>query len=339
MPSLRKTHFANAIEPGASFTTIFLLDSASQGKTKTGSPYWALTLTDKTGSVEARKWDREIGDAVVGEYCVVKGSGEEYQGKIQIKVEAIRALKPGEQVDSADFLPQSPYDREQQRQELLDTVRGFNHDGLRAICEAVIDDEFCSAPAGKQLHHAYVGGLLAHVCSLVKLALGIAAHYGSLNDELLVAACIFHDAGKVKELSWEKSIGYTLEGSLIGHVSMSLEALRFLLPVYLSADGDRDTYLHLMHIIASHHGDPEKGAAKRPMTREAAAFHQLDMLDSRMGIFDVVERDEAVDGNRLTGKIWAFDGTPVWVPRQPEKTLVFVGGPNVPGVLEGMQPR
>lgn len=272
----------------ATVTSYFALASLQVRDRKGGGgQYLALVLGDKTGTMEARMWE-EFADAVTNcnEGCYVKVQGQisKYQGKFQITLEKMRNAAASE-VDAADYMPTTQFDVPEMWMELRGYVSGFVNEDLKRLVFAFLDDQeigpaFQSAPAAKKLHHAWLGGLLEHVLTLVRVCRATAPFYPEVDADLLVAGAILHDIGKVKELSWKNSFGYTLEGQLIGHISIAQGMLREKISA-LPEFPDRLRVL-VEHIILSHHGRYEFGSPKLPMIPEAVLLSALDDLEAKM---------------------------------------------------------
>ncbi len=275
--------FENAV-----VTSYFALASVQvRDRKQGGGQYLALVLADKTGSMEARMWE-EFADAITNcsEGCYVKVQGQisKYQGKFQITLQKMRHAATSE-VDAADYLPATQFDVEEMWAELRGYVASFHSDDLRRLVFAFLDDEeigpaFRDAPAAKRLHHAWLGGLLEHVVTLVRVCRATASFYPEVDADLLVTGAILHDIGKVRELSWRSSFGYTMEGQLIGHISIAQGMLREKISA-LPGFPDRLRIL-VEHMILSHHGRYEFGSPKLPMTPEALLLSALDDLEAKM---------------------------------------------------------
>ncbi len=243
--------------------------------------YLAMVLSDKTGQMEARMWE-EFADALktCGEGCYVKVQGQvsKFQGKFQITLDKMR-LAADSEVDPADYLPATRFDIEEMWTELRGYVSTFKDEDLKRLVFAFLDDPEIGAaykvvPAAKMLHHAWIGGLLEHVLTLVRVCLAAVPFYPEVDADLLVTGAILHDIGKIRELEWKSTFGYTLEGQLIGHISiaqgMLLEKARELAPF-----PERLRVL-VEHMILSHHGKYEFGSPKLPMTPEAILLNVFD---------------------------------------------------------------
>ena len=274
-----------------SITSYFCLASIGVRERKGGAgQYLALTLADKTGQFDARMWEEfaeAVGHCAEGCYVKVQGQISKYQGKFQITVTKMRAAAESE-VDTADFIPTTQYDVAEMNAELRGYVSAFGNAHLRALVLAFLDDEsigpaFVTAPAAKRLHHAWIGGLLEHVLFLVRVCRAVAPFYPEVDPELLVTGAILHDVGKVRELSWKSSFEYTLEGQLIGHISIAQGMLHEKVAM-LNAQGEQfpeKLRVLVEHMILAHHGKLEFGSPKLPMTPEAMLLSALDDLEAK----------------------------------------------------------
>ena len=275
--------FENAV-----VTSYFCLSSV-QVRDRKGAPgqYLALVLADKTGTMEARMWE-EFADSIstCSEGCYVKAQGQisKYQGKFQITLQKLRHAAHTE-VDPADYMPATRFNVDEMWSELQGYVAQFTNPDLRRLVLSFLDDPeigpaYRSAPAAKRLHHAWLGGLLEHVLTLVRVCLAIAPLYPEVNPDLLVTGAILHDIGKVRELTWKSAFNYTLEGQVIGHISIAQRMLADKISD-LSPFPERLRIL-VEHMILSHHGRYEFGSPKLPMTPEAILLHALDDLEAKM---------------------------------------------------------
>jgi len=317
---------------GQPVTSYFLLTSISARDGKTGKQYLALTLADKTGQFDGRMWedfDGIVDTCKEGCYIKVQGKLDRYQGKYQFIVLKMRSAADSE-IDTADFIPTTQFDIAEMNAELRGYVAAFSSEPLRKLVLAFLDDPaigpaFITAPAAKRLHHAWIGGLLEHVLTLVRVCVATAPFYPEVDPDLLVTGAILHDVGKIRELSWKSSFNYTLEGQLIGHISIvqgmlhekiaalnaaaaqvreSLPATDELPP---SAQDFPDRLRLLVeHMILSHHGKLEFGSPKLPMTPEAILLSALDDLEAK---FQAMRNEFAAA--KSSGK--SADETTEWV--------------------------
>ncbi len=305
----------------------YLVEISNFKQTRNQKYFIQMSLRDKTGSLRSIKWDADEAlytSFSVDDFVRVNGRVEEYQNNRQIIVDRIEKL-PAHDIAYEDFLPATERNLDEMVSELRGIVESLGNVHLKGLLqEFVNDDEVLFAlsrcPAGKSLHHAFIGGLLEHILSLCKLARNLASNYSRLNLDMLLAGCILHDIGKCRELSFQKNFSYTDEGQLIGHIGIGLlminEKARTL------PDFPEELLLQLQHIIASHHGLLEYGALKRPMTPEAIAFHYLDNLDSKMGTLDTIENEMGANPQST-----ASPGSSAWSDYKPhlERKLFFPG--------------
>jgi len=290
--------FENAV-----VTSFFCLSGMSLREKKGGGgQYLALSLSDKTGTLEARMWE-EFADAfsTCSEGCYVKVQGQisKYNGKFQITLTKMRNAAENE-VETADFQPVSAFPAEEMDAELRAIVVAFKDEDLKRLVLAFLDDPeigpaFRVAPAAKVLHHAWISGLLEHVLALVKVLKAVAPFYPEVNEDLLLTGAILHDIGKVKELSWKTNFNYTLEGQMIGHISIAQGMVREKV-LALQPFPERLRIL-VEHMILSHHGKYEFGSPKLPMTPEAMLLSAMDDLEAK---FSALRREFA--GAESAGK-------------------------------------
>jgi 3'-5' exoribonuclease len=268
-------------------TTYFVLSSLQVRDKKQGGQYLALTFSDRTGSIEGRMWD-DIAEALAScsEGCYVKVQGDisKYQGKFQITLKKLRLAAESE-INAADYQASTKFDVEQMWVELRGYVAAFKNEDLKRLVFSFLDDAeigpaFKAAPAAKRLHHAWLGGLLEHVLTLVRVCLATVPFYPEVDPDLLITGAILHDIGKVRELEWGSSFSYTLEGQMIGHISIAQGMLRE--KVQALAPFPEKLRVLVEHMILSHHGKYEFGSPKLPMTPEAILLSALDDLEAKM---------------------------------------------------------
>ncbi len=267
--------------------TSFVVASKQVKPKKNGDPYLALTLSDRSGQIDAKMWDNvadALGTFEQDDFVKVRGLINRYNNRFQLTIYKIRKAGEGE-VDYADYLPACPRDIDELWRTLTDYVASFQDANLRALIQAFLDDPqiaqpYRTAPAAKTLHHAYIGGLLDHVVSLCNLCDLVARNYPRVNRDLLLSGAFLHDIGKIHELSYARSFNYTTKGQLLGHMVIELEMLHA--KVREVPGFPDDLKMLLEHMIISHHGHYEFGSPKLPMFPEALMLHYLDDLDSKM---------------------------------------------------------
>jgi len=283
-----KSEFIADLQAEQTVTSFFLISSKEvRTGQKSGKPYLQLELRDRTGAIDARVFQniQSVADSIHQDDVVkVKGRVDVWQGKKQLVIDQIRTAKP-EEFDLADFLPHTQRDVEELFAELQKFVCEVTNPWIKRLLENVLADpsivpRLKRAPAGKVMHHAYIGGLLEHIVSLCALCRCVAPHYPEIDADLLLAGAILHDIGKLDELTYERSFGYTTEGQLLGHIFLALEMLWRKMDALEGFPADLNTLLK--HIVLSHHGKEEFGSPKLPAFPEALMLHYLDDLDSKL---------------------------------------------------------
>lgn len=301
-----KPSYVATLEPNQVVTTSFLVQSKEVRLKKTGEPFLALELADRTGTIEARMWENvaEVEESFDrDDFVKVRALVEVYRDKRQLSIQKLRRLEDSE-VEFADYFPETTKDIEAMYAELLSLSEGFTNPHLRELLLAVFRDEviatkFKQAPAAKTLHHARRGGLLEHVLSLTTLCRMVGPHYEGIDLELLLAGALLHDIGKIDELSYARSFGYTTEGELLGHIVLELEMVNQKIA---AIEGfPTELKVLLAHMLISHHGRYEFGSPKLPMFPEALLLHYLDELDSKMESALASIWNEATSEGRWTG--------------------------------------
>ena len=254
---------------------------------KTGEPYLALTLGDRSGQLEAKMWDNV--DEVLNvfeqdDFLKIKGLINKYKNRFQLTIHKLRKLGESE-IEFSDYLPKTTKNVDELWQALTEFVTSFQNPHLKSLVRAFMSDPeiaaaYRSAPAAKTLHHAYIGGLLDHVVSLFRSCDLISRNYPQINRDLLLTGAFLHDIGKIYELTYNRSFSYTTRGQLLGHMIIELEMLQAKLALVPDFPAELKTLLE--HLIISHHGEYEFGSPKLPMFPEALLLHYMDDLDSKM---------------------------------------------------------
>lgn len=249
--------------------------------------YLSLTLCDRTGRIDGRLWDNAETWATrfeQNDFADVHACVDEFNGKLQLKVLQITRLDP-EKIDLGDFQRSTTRNIDGLWTELRDVVGSFTDPDLKRLVFAFLDDpeiarRYKAAPAAKYMHHAWIGGLLEHVVDLIRFCELAATHFPLIHRDLLLTGAMLHDIGKIYELSWERGFEYTLEGQLIGHISIATRLLDE--KVKTLPDFPRKVHLLVEHLILSHHGSLEFGSPKLPMIAEAVLLHYLDDAEAKM---------------------------------------------------------
>jgi 3'-5' exoribonuclease len=268
-------------------TSNFVVVSKQIKPKKTGEPYLALTLGDRSGQLDAKMWDNVEEVLTIFEqddFLKIKGLVNKYKNRFQLTIHKLRKLGDSE-IEFADYLPKTTKDIDELWRTLGDFVGTFQNAHLQALVQAFMSDPeiaaaYRNAPAAKTLHHAYIGGLLDHVVSLFRSCDLVCRNYFQVNRDLLLTGVFLHDIGKIHELAYNRSFSYTTRGQLLGHMVIELEMLQAKLALVPGFPSELKTLLE--HLIISHHGEYEFGSPKLPMFPEALLLHYMDDLDSKM---------------------------------------------------------
>jgi 3'-5' exoribonuclease len=285
--------------------TLLLVKEKTVGVGKNGRPFMGLQLGDATGTIDARLWDRvdelsrlfEVGDVIK-----VKGLVQLFQNRKQLVIHRLERIEPSE-VNFENFIPQASRNAEDMMAELTQLVRSMRNDHIRQLVIDTLEDPeirplVLRAPAAKSIHHAWIGGLLEHILSICKIMDFMGTHYPFLNRDLLLFGAIFHDIGKLWELSYDNGISYTNRGRLLGHMELACELIDKKSARILGFSEEL-RYI-CKHIILSHHGKLEYGSPKRPKFLEAMVVAMIDDFDSKIATVKTI-----MDGERGSGEQWS----------------------------------
>jgi 3'-5' exoribonuclease len=303
-------------EVGESVEVLLLIKSAARGIASNGKPFLTLMLQDQSGEIETKLWDvsKEDEQQYVAERIVkVAGDIQNYKGRIQLKLKQIRILQPHEAPDVSEFLERAPLTKEEMLEKVTQFVFEMRNPNLQRITRYLLkkyQTQFLEYPAATKNHHEFVSGLAYHVVSMLELAKSIADLYPTLDRDLLYAGVILHDLGKVIELSGPISTTYTVEGNLLGHISIMVGEISKAADE-LQIVGEE--VLILQHIVLSHHGKGEWGSPKPPMVREAEILHYIDNLDAKMNMMD--RALSRVKPGEYTERVFALENRSFYKPK------------------------
>jgi 3'-5' exoribonuclease len=312
--------YINELEVNEDIISYFLISEAPQvRKSKKGTDYLTLELIDRTGKIGGRVWEIPAGlDVNSLKQCLVKvrGSVTEWNDVKQLSISQIRPIVDSDEVDYGDFFERSERDPEEMYDELIQLLdSNLTNDWIKILLRRLLTvnkADFCNAPAAKSVHHNFLGGLLQHVLGLCHAAVDVSRLY-KLEVNLMLAACITHDIGKIRELTYQLGVGYTLEGTLLGHISIGMQMAA---DAANAIDGfPQQLKITILHLIAAHHGLRDWGSPVVPAMRESVAFHLLDMLDSRIEICNKALKGE-LNADGLTAWVKELE-SPLW--RGPEE--------------------
>jgi 3'-5' exoribonuclease len=301
MATVTERRFVSQLAHNEHVQQVFLASDKQLRPNRNGNLYLQLQLSDRSGAIATRLWNASENDYRAfenGDYVLVEGQTQLFQGNMQMIANSIRRARPDE-VDESDFVTLQSAEIDKMAARLTEMLRSIRTPELRNLAECFLMDQefmakFTTAPAGMKNHHAYRGGLLEHVVGLMELVLLVAPRYPQLDQDKLLIGAFLHDAAKTDELSYERDIAYTDEGQLLGHMILAISMLDAKVAEAERLSGEsfpKSLLLEIKHMVISHHGEYEYGSAKLPMTLEAVALHHLDNLDAKMASFTQLIKD------------------------------------------------
>jgi 3'-5' exoribonuclease len=291
-----KSVYVKDIKTGDKVSEVFLAAEKNLAYSQKGSPYLNLRLRDRTGEVDGKIWENALAWAKAfkkGDLIRIQARALSFKNAIQLSIIELKKVEDRE-VELADYFPVARGDHAEMFAGILSYVEQVRTPCLAALLQAFFSDEtivslFRRAPAAKGFHHVYIGGLLEHTLSVVRLLDKAAGHYTGINRDLLIAGGILHDIGKIYEFSYERIVEYSNPGRLIGHIVMGVEMVDAKIATI--HDFPEQMAMELRHLILSHHGVLEYGSPKRPKTMEALIVHYMDDLDAKVNAFQEYIRD------------------------------------------------
>ncbi|MTH53380.1 3'-5' exoribonuclease YhaM [Bacillus mangrovi] len=292
-----------------------LIKSSTKGVASNGKPFLTLILQDQSGEIEAKLWDaKQEDEQTYSAQGIVKIAGDihHYRGRNQLKIKNIRPLQDHESFDVSDFLETAPLKKDEMMDTITQYIFEMKNPNIQRITRNLVKEHqqaLLEYPAATKNHHEFVSGLAYHVVSMLKLAKSIAALYPSLDTDLLYAGVILHDLGKVTELSGPISTTYTVEGNLLGHISIMVNEIA---QAAKELDIDSEEVVILQHLILSHHGKAEWGSPKPPMIKEAEILHYIDNLDAKMNMLD--RALERVKPGEFSERVFALENRSFYKP-------------------------
>lgn len=288
-----------------------IIKNADKKTSSKGDTYLDITLGDSDGEINAKLW--RYSPQIHGEYeanqiVKVRGTVTQYNGADQLRIERIRPTTPEDNIKAEDFVKAASYTGEEMFSELYSLAQGFEDNDLKLLVTEILNDNRLKLlywPAAFKLHHAVRGGLLFHTLSIVRLAQAVCKVYPFVDSELLIAGAILHDISKLTEFEVADTgiaTGYSVEGNLLGHLAMGAMTIeKYAEKLNIS----KQTAMLIEHMILSHHGEPEYGAAVRPSFIEAELLSELDLMDSR--VYEMREAVAATNENDFSARLWAMD--------------------------------
>ncbi|WP_146816056.1 3'-5' exoribonuclease YhaM [Alkalibacillus haloalkaliphilus] len=300
---------------GDQFEGFLLIKSVDKGVTSSGKPFLTIIFRDRTGEIEAKLWDstKEDEETFMPEAIVqVHGEIRQFRGKNQLNIRQIRLSNEMDGVRVDDFIEKAPVELEEMQDYLTQMIFALENPNIQRIVRAILkkhNDELLTYPAATKNHHEYASGLIHHIISMLKIARQMKDLYPEINTDLLYAGIILHDVGKVKELSSPASPSYTLEGKMLGHISMMVDEIK-VTAEELGIEGEE--VMLLQHLVLSHHGKGEWGSPKAPIVREAELLHLIDMIDAKMNMMN--RALESVEPGEFTDRIFPLENRQFYKP-------------------------
>ena len=305
------------LNPGDSVENFFLIHRATQGVTAQGKDYMTLYLQDKSGDIEAKLWTVTKDDMKIlkPEIIVwVKGDVINYRGRKQMKVNQFRLATAEDGVKTQDFVDGAPLSPNEIQDELSHFILEIENAHLQRITRHLLkkyQDKFFTYPAASSHHHNFAGGLSYHVLTMLKIAKSLCDIYPLLNRSLLYSAIILHDIGKVRELSGPVATTYTVEGNLLGHISIASDEVA---KAAKELGIDSEEVMLLRHMILAHHGKMEFGSPKLPHLKEAEILFFIDNIDAKMNMFD--KAFKKTEKGQFTERIFGMDNRQFYNPEK-----------------------
>jgi len=307
-----KTTYIKDIKPGEKISESFLVAEKNMAFSQKGAPYLNIRLKDKTGEVDGKIWENAIGwDKLFkkGDVIQAQGGAVSFKNTVQISITGLRKVEDG-YVNLAEYLPVAKEDIEVMFADLMTFIEQIPTPCLKTLLFAFFHDEkitalFKRAPAAKGFHHVYIGGLLEHTLSVIRLLDQVTQHYQGINRDLLMTGGILHDIGKIYEYSYDSIFDYSDQGRLVGHIVIGIEMLDAKIAEI--EDFPAQLAMELRHLMLSHHGTHEFGSPKRPKTLEALIVHHIDDLDAKVNAFQEFIEDADNDDSPWTPFHKLFD--------------------------------
>ena len=293
-----------------------LVGNCSNGTNKSGSPYLNVELRDASGSISAKKWEVDGADKeifAVGNIVEVMVEVIKYNDSLQAKILSAKLL-PVESIDTTRFIKAPPIPREELEVRFNNLVASIKDADCKAILDYFIKkfgEKIFISPAAASVHHEFASGLLMHSVSLAEHADYFAKYYPNINRDLLVTGALLHDFGKMIELVGPAVYRYSLEGKLLGHISIMCAELR---AAAKELHIESEAPVLLEHMVLSHHGQLEFGSPVLPLTKEALLLSMIDNLDSKMLV--VEKALEEVAPGEWSQKVFALDGRSFYKPKK-----------------------
>ena len=319
------------------FNIYVLIKVAEVREDRNGKKYISFTFQDRSGSIEGKFWgatEQDIEQYTSGQVVALAGKRELYNGKPQVRINSLRLANDSEPNDPSDYVERGPMTRQEMVNEVLATVESIENTTIDAIVRYLLREvswDFFTYPAAKKNHHAYVGGLGFHTISMLRLAQSVANQYDNINKDLLYAGVIIHDIGKTVEFTDPMSTEYSVEGNLIGHISIVDEMITLAVDKLGFNQYSEDVVL-LKHMVLAHHGKQEWGSPVSPHLLEAEILHHLDNLDASIQMMTTA-LDHTAPGE-FSARIFGMDNRAFYKPKGQTEVLMDQENDDASQILE-----
>ena len=298
--------------PGDKVEGFYILKEAYQKISSNGKPFLSAVIADKTGTMDVKVWDYAgpVGTQEdVGKIIKIRGDVSEFKGNPQLSLSNIRMALPEDNCDTVRLVAAAPIDKDETVRKVRALVDSMEDPDYRQVARTMLErhlETFASIPAAKSVHHSFLSGLLMHTANMMAMADFLSGQYASVIDRsLLLTGTLLHDFAKEIEFRFS-DLGivtdYSVKGQLLGHLVMGDQEVA---QVCTELGTPEEKSLLLQHMILSHHGEPEYGAAVRPMFAEAELLSYIDMVDSRMEIY--AELLPSVAEGSFSSRVFALD--------------------------------
>lgn len=299
---------------GDRLETTLLVTNVNKGVSNAGAPYLSISFQDNSGIIEGKKWDANDVDYLVcevGKVVKVLCDVIDYRSSLQLKVISLNEVDQNT-IDINKFALPCPVNQNDLIKKLNGYLNSLQNQDCKRIVEKILDkyySRFITYPAATRNHHEFASGLLYHTMSMIDISMLIASYYDHVDTDLLISGCLLHDMGKVIELSGPIATKYTLEGKLLGHISIMVSEIR---KTCEELNIKSEVGLLLEHMVLSHHGEKDFGSPVPPLTKEAVILHFVDDLDSKMNILS--KALENTNEGEFTQRLIAMDGRAFYKP-------------------------
>ena len=308
---MEHTKQITGLRAGDEVEGFYILKTAQIKTSNSGKPFLAGSVADRSGAIDAKIWDYAgpLGPQDEGTVIKLRGTVSDYRGTLQLILSRARAAQEGDEYDLGALVPAAPIDAEAAWKELLALADSIRDGDYRAVCRAVLarnGERFRTLPGGKSMHHSFLNGLLMHTLHMARMAEHLAGLYGGVvNRDLLLAGTILHDVAKCQEFV-TSPLGlvteYSVSGELLGHLVMGAQAVS---DAARELGVPEEKSVLLQHLLLSHHGEPDFGAAVRPMCAESELLSLIDLVDSRMEIYR--ETLAETEPGRFSKRVFALE--------------------------------